>query len=195
MARPPPRQHQQQLGNRNADARIVHTRDVIASVPLQMFLSFHCYFSAIYTFLFCFVFRWKYLQYSDNVFITVLTPILFTIWVICEILRLRFGIVGNLNERPSSLSAFLFLTTCPQIVLNIYFAALQPHILPFDRIWSYTQMSLSVFHLICGWFALRRLIRYKTARFSVEYGMQSQANANSINSSIDSESQQLLLGN
>ncbi|KAI9011325.1 hypothetical protein BC832DRAFT_529244, partial [Gaertneriomyces semiglobifer] len=87
-----------------------------------------------------------------------------------EVARLWLGFVGNLRERVPDLSSCLLLSVFPQLLIVIYFTALQPYtgsgfIHPAERTISAIYLlllTLQVFY-ICR--AAQRIISVQSARF------------------------------
>ena len=93
--------------------------------------------------------------------------ILIFIWIIIEILRLRIGYLGNLQERVPELAAFWLLTLLPQLPLTFFlsFVGLNGLLLSLDIALGIPIIIILLGQIRFGLPAVRALIRKQTADF------------------------------
>lgn len=93
--------------------------------------------------------------------------ILVCIWIIIEILRIRIGYLGNLQERVPELAAFWLLTLLPQLPLTIFisFISFNSLCLGLDIAVGIPMCIILLGQIRYGLPAVRSLIRKQTADF------------------------------
>ena len=132
----------------------------LSSLPLQVTLHFNVLFSIMYLILIGATCMSKVLYYNKKVAISSIT-----VWVCFEVVRLYYGISGNMNEKVPELSAYLLITIFPQIPFALYFAYIQPVLFPVDPILGTFMLLLLLFQIWAGLITTRKLIRNQTAQF------------------------------
>jgi transmembrane protein 17 len=132
----------------------------LSSLPLQVTLHFNVLFSIMYLILIGATCMSKVLYYNKKVAISSIT-----VWVCFEVVRLYYGMSGNMNEKVPELSAYLLITIFPQIPFALYFAYIQPVLFPVDPILGTFMLLLLLFQIWAGLITTRKLIRNQTAQF------------------------------
>lgn len=138
----------------------ISTVPSLSSLPLQVTLHFNLLFSIVYTILVGATCTSKVLYYNKKVAISNII-----VWLVFEVVRLYYGISGNINEKVPELSAYLLITIFPQIPFALYFAYIQPVLFPVDPILGTLMLLLLLFQIWEGLSTTRRLIRSQTAQF------------------------------
>lgn len=88
-----------------------------------------------------------------------------TVWCVFEVVRLYYGISGNMTEKVPELATFILLTIFPQMPFMIYFAYVQPVLFPVDPILGTFMLIALVIQIYFGFLTLVRQIRSQTSQF------------------------------
>ncbi|KAJ8249158.1 hypothetical protein GJAV_G00231800 [Gymnothorax javanicus] len=130
---------------------------VLSSVPFQLIL----YLSAIY-FLFYFlatlcmiIYKSQVLSYPDGN-LTLDLCLLFLLAAL-ELLRLYWGVRGNLQESERCLGVSLALTACT-VLLGVYFLLWQTYVLRADYIISAILLACYLLSFLLGFLTLARFV-------------------------------------
>lgn len=140
--------------------------EITSSVPLQIVLHFHAHFSVAYFVVTSAIVAHKLaiFTFESTLKSAVFVPI-FVFGLAAELPRFHFGFVGNLNERVPESAAFVLTTLFPAIPCNLYMTFVQEHRYPFEQLAGGVLLAMLALELAIGLFALRALIRRKTAMF------------------------------
>jgi|AntAceMinimDraft_5_1070358.scaffolds.fasta_scaffold117544_1 transmembrane protein 17 len=135
-------------------------RQSLSNLPLQVALHFNVLFSVIYFIVIGACSLQKVLYYNKKVSVSVMT-----VWVFFEVVRLYYGISGNMKEQVPELATFLLITIFPQIPFMLYFAYIQPVIFPVDPILGTFMLIYLLVQIYFGLITMRQQIRSQTAQF------------------------------
>jgi hypothetical protein len=94
----------------------------------------------------------------------VLIPIV-GLWMCGEIIRLHYGVSGNLKEKVPDLLTFLLVSVFPQLPLVIYISFFQEILFPVDYIMGPALLVMMAVQIGLGYYTLRSLIQSQTANF------------------------------
>ena len=114
----------------------------MSSLPLQTALFFNVSFSILYA-LVLGILEIQKLQSQSFILLKSLSIVLLSILVVCDIVRLKLGFVGNLMDRLPELIGFLILT-CPVILICVWFCVG----LVVLGLWNEMEVAFSVVYLI-----------------------------------------------
>lgn len=140
---------------------------ILSSLKLQQLLFYNILFDIPFLLLHFILFLWRH-EVSTNWKIKYLAPIGLVMLFIVEPCRVYAGWVGNLREKGSHLSTFLFLTFFFSPIVTLFLMGMQAPLLPIDKVFGYIYIFLFVIEFVIGVLTLRRVIQYKTIRFRVE---------------------------
>ncbi len=88
-----------------------------------------------------------------------------TVWTAFEVVRLYYGISGNMMEKVPELATYVLLTIFPQMPFMIYFAYVQPVLFPVDPILGSFMLIYLVVQIYFGLITIRNQIRSQTSQF------------------------------
>ena len=139
--------------------------DSVTSVALQQCLYFNVLLASVY-FAFCVMNIWSKsdLVYQSTLNRALTTPMV-VFWAAAEVCRIYCGYVGNLNEKVPETSAFLLVTTFPQLPALLFLTFVQEHTYPMDYFGGILMLVLTASELAIGAAAFQSLIRHQTAQF------------------------------
>jgi hypothetical protein len=132
----------------------------ISNLTLQVTLHFNVLFSLMFTVLVSVCSYNKWFYYNKMVsFLSI------AVWFLFEIVRLYYGVRGNMTESVSEMSAYILITIFPQIPFSLYIAYIQPIVYPSDAVLGTLMFLILLFQIYSGISTTRRLIRNQTAQF------------------------------
>jgi transmembrane protein 17 len=152
--------------NQNQPISKLQTSEITASLGFAVLLYANIPFSIIYALAngaMVLEKTWAF-RFSSTLQRVVLIPA-FLIWAGNELTRFWFAYEGNLKERVPQMSAFLLITSFPQIPVAIYLSFFQEFLFPFDKSAGVLMIVVLVLEMIMGYRALLSLIRRQTAQF------------------------------
>ena len=135
-------------------------RQSLSSLPLQVTLHFNGLFSVLFLVVVGACSLAKVLYYNKKVSISTMT-----VWCVFEVVRLYYGISGNMTEKVPELATYILLTIFPQMPFMIYFAYVQPVLFPVDPILGTFMLIALVIQIYLGFLTLVRQIRSQTSQF------------------------------
>ena len=87
------------------------------------------------------------------------------VWFVFEVVRLYYGILGNMTEKVPELATYVLLTIFPQMPFMIYFAYVQPVLFPVDPILGTFMLIALVIQVYFGFITIQQQIRSQTSKF------------------------------
>ena len=138
-----------------------------ASLSLQMLLYFNAllttqYIAISYASLVQKVTELDYYRYPLG---NVYSIFALAIWTIGEVLRLLFGLFGNLSESVPSISASLLLSCFPALPCITFLSLMQAHLMPYERAAGCALLVCNIIEIFLLWTAVRQHAATQTARF------------------------------
>lgn len=135
-------------------------RHSLSSLPLQVVLHFNALFSLLFLVVVGSCSLAKVLYYNKKVSISSMT-----VWFVFEVVRLYYGISGNMTEKVPELATYVLITIFPQIPFMVYFAYVQPVLFPVDPILGTFMLVYLAVQIYFGFMTIRQQIQSQTAKF------------------------------
>lgn len=132
----------------------------LGSLPLQVTLHFNALFSFMFLIVVGSCSLVKVLYYNKKVSVSTMS-----VWTVFELVRLYYGISGNMMEKVPELATYVLLTIFPQMPFMIYFAYVQPVLFPVDPILGTFMLLYLVVQVYFGMITIRSQIRSQTSKF------------------------------
>ena len=135
-------------------------RQSLSSLPLQVTLHFNGLFSILFLIVVGACSVAKVMFYNKKVSISTMV-----VWFVFEVVRLYYGILGNMTEKVPELATYVLLTIFPQMPFMIYFAYVQPVLFPVDPILGTFMLIALVIQVYFGFITIQQQIRSQTSKF------------------------------